>query len=144
MAKKNKMAKTEEKPNDTSVPKKNPKKIKKKKPNKPKKSDEIQEKDLQIKKKIQADPQLLKQELEVFIKNLNKEGNIQEAFVLKDDEVSDVDNEPLSGDEDEVHEDGNDDGEPIQSDEISSTSEVCNSGGASSEMLVRLKGGTFF
>merc|ERR1712062_53182 len=72
-----------------------------------------EQKDLQIKKNIQANPQLLKQELEVFVKNLNKEAKLQDYFVKKDDDVSAIDDAPLTDDEQE---------EPIQSDEISSTS----------------------
>merc|ERR1711981_1306671 len=45
--------------------------------------------------------------------NLNKEAKLQDYFVKKDDDVSDIDDDPLTDDEQE---------EPIQSDEISSTS----------------------
>merc|ERR1712141_400419 len=87
------------------------KKFKKDKKKQPKNVNE--EKDFQIKKNIQANPQLLKQELEVFVKNLNKEAKLQDYFVKKDEDVSDIDDDPLTDDEQE---------EPIQSDEISSTS----------------------
>lgn len=60
---------------------------------------------LDIKKDVVQDPNILKQELEVLIKNLNKERNLSEAFVLRDDEVSEVDDGDLSGDDDEVIED---------------------------------------
>merc|ERR1712004_485693 len=58
-----------------------------------------------LKKDVVTDPNLLKQELEVLIKNLNRERNLQEGFILKDDEVSDVDDAELSDDgDDEVKE----------------------------------------
>ena len=50
----------------------------------------------EIKKDLAADPQMLKQELEVLIKNLNKEHNLKENFLLKDEDVSEVDDDPLS------------------------------------------------
>ena len=58
-----------------------------------------------LKKDVVTDPNLLKQELEVLIKNLNRERNFQDGFILKDDEVSDVDDAELSDDgDDEVKE----------------------------------------
>ena len=58
-----------------------------------------------LKKDVVTDPNLLKQELEVLIKNLNRERNLQDGFILKDDEVSDVDDAELSDDgDDEVKE----------------------------------------
>ena len=58
-----------------------------------------------LKKDVVTDPNVLKQELEVLIKNLNRERNLQEGFILKDDEVSDVDDAELSDDgDDEVKE----------------------------------------
>ena len=44
-----------------------------------------------LKKDVVGDPDILKQELEVLIKNLNKEKNLQQAFVLRDEDVSDFD-----------------------------------------------------
>ena len=44
-----------------------------------------------LKKDVVGDPMILKQELEVLIKNLNKEKNLQQAFVLRDEDVSDFD-----------------------------------------------------
>ena len=47
-----------------------------------------------------VDPNALRQELEVMIKNLNKDGQLAaDKFVLRDDDVSDVDDAPLSDDE---------------------------------------------
>lgn len=60
--------------------------------------------DLDIKKDVVSDPKILAQELEVLIKNLNKEQNLQDSFVVKDDQVSDVDEGDLSNDEMEVEE----------------------------------------
>ena len=60
--------------------------------------------DLDIKKDVVSDPKILAQELEVLIKNLNKEQNLQDSFVVKDDQVSDVDEGDLSNDEMEVDE----------------------------------------
>merc|ERR1712227_1087298 len=58
-----------------------------------------------LKKDVVTDPNVLKQELEVLIKNLNRERNLQDGFILKDDEVSDVDDAELSDDgDDEVKE----------------------------------------
>merc|ERR1711936_486865 len=119
MGKKQKGSNVEAKVAKSDPPKESPmtkneskkKKFKKDKKKQPKNVNE--EKDFQIKKNIQANPQLLKQELEVFVKNLNKEAKLQDYFVKKDEDVSDVDNDPLTDDEQE---------EPIQSDEISSTS----------------------
>merc|ERR1712079_463146 len=114
MGKKQKGSKVEAKVAKSDPPKNefNKKKFKKDKKNKQQKNVN-EEKDLQIKKNIQANPQLLKQELEVFVKNLNKGAKLQDYFVKKDDDVSDIDDDPLTDDEQE---------EPIQSDEISSTS----------------------
>merc|ERR1712218_592892 len=67
-----------------------------KKKNKEKKTFEL-EKDL--KKDVVTDPSILKQELEVLIKNLNKQKNLQESFVLKDEDVTEVDDGDSSGDE---------------------------------------------
>merc|ERR1712038_644750 len=103
-------------PKDSPTTENNSKKKKFKKDKKNQQQENVnEEKDLQIKKNIQANPQLLKQELEVFVKNLNKEAKLQDYFVKKDDDVSDIDDDPLTDDEQE---------EPIQSDEISSTSMV--------------------
>merc|ERR1712008_379828 len=44
-----------------------------------------------LKKDVVGDPMILKQELEVLIKNLNKEKNLQQSFVLRDEDVSDFD-----------------------------------------------------
>jgi hypothetical protein len=44
-----------------------------------------------LKKDVVGDPDILKQELEVLIKNLNKEKNLQQGFVLRDEDVSDFD-----------------------------------------------------
>merc|ERR1712110_501001 len=100
-------------PKDSPTTENNSKKKKFKKDKRINNENVNEEKDLQIKKNIQANPQLLKQELEVFVKNLNKEAKLQDYFVKKDDDVSDIDDDPLTDDEQE---------EPIQSDEISSTS----------------------
>ena len=68
-----------------------------KKKNKEKKNSEV-EKDL--KKDVATDPSILKQELEVLIKNLNKQKNLQESFILRDEDVTEVDDgEESSGDE---------------------------------------------
>ena len=67
-----------------------------KKKSKKTKTDDI-EKDL--KKDVVADPAILRQELEVLIKNLNKEKNLQEGFVLKDEDVTEVDDGESTDDE---------------------------------------------
>ena len=68
-----------------------------KKKNKEKKNSEV-EKDL--KKDVATDPSILKQELEVLIKNLNKQKNLQESFILRDEDVTEVDDgAESSGDE---------------------------------------------
>ena len=71
-----------------------------------KKSKKSETADEALKKDVVTDPNILKQELEVLIKNLNREKNLQESFVIKDDEVSDFDDGELSGDDgdDEVKE----------------------------------------
>ena len=46
-----------------------------------------------LKKDVVGDPMILKQELEVLIKNLNKEKNLQQGFVLRDEDVSDFDDD---------------------------------------------------
>ena len=89
MGKKQKGTKVEAKVAKSDPPKieSNKKKFKKDKKNQ-QQENVNEEKDLQIKKNIQANPQLLKQELEVFVKNLNKEAKLQDYFVKKDDDVS--------------------------------------------------------
>merc|ERR1712038_149017 len=67
-----------------------------KKKNKEKKNSEV-EKDL--KKDVATDPSILKQELEVLIKNLNKQKNLQESFILRDEDVTEVDDGESSDDE---------------------------------------------
>ena len=64
-----------------------------------KKSKKSKTGDEALKKDVVTDPNILKQELEVLIKNLNREQNLQEKFIVKDDEVSDVDDGELSGDD---------------------------------------------
>jgi len=64
--------------------------------NKEKKTSDI-EKDV-------TDPTILKQELEVLIKNLNKEKNLQASFILRDEDVSEVDDGGTSGEEDAMDE----------------------------------------
>ena len=67
-----------------------------------KKSKKSKTGDEALKKDVVTDPNILKQELEVLIKNLNREQNLQEKFIVKDDEVSDVDDGELSGDDEIV------------------------------------------
>merc|ERR1712212_1185091 len=61
------------------------------------KNNSVVEKDL--KKDVATDPSILKQELEVLIKNLNKQKNLQESFILRDEDVTEVDDGESSGDE---------------------------------------------
>ena len=74
------------------------------------------------KKAVVDDPAALKQELEVFIKNLNKEGNLQDLMIIRDDQVPEFDD---NDDDDEIIEDGEEiQPEIIQSDEVSSSSNI--------------------
>ena len=89
MGKKQKGSKVEANVAKSDPPKNESNKKKFKKDKKNQQQENVnEEKDLQIKKNIQANPQLLKQELEVFVKNLNKEAKLQDYFVKKDDDVS--------------------------------------------------------
>jgi hypothetical protein len=70
-------------------------------------------------KKVTENPEEIQQELQVLIANLNKTGQLSTYFVLRDEDVSDVDDAPLSDDDDDVNDaikDGQvaDDGQEVQ------------------------------